>query len=115
MPAAQEQIDAFVAWAKENAVDIESVDPLSEGDDLRAIASAIGDDVEIVALSEGCHNSKQMMSLHHRIVRHLVEHCGFNVVATETALPESRLIHDYVQARYSTVYAASITRSPRIS
>ena len=103
VPAAQEHIDAFVAWAKENAVDIESVDPLHDASDLKAIASAIGEDVEIVALSEGCHNSKQMMSLHHRIVRHLVENCGFNVVATETGLPESRLIHDYVQGCYSVV------------
>ena len=104
MPSAPEHIDAFVAWAKENGVDIESVDPLHDGDgDLREIASAIGDDVEIVALSEGCHNSRQTMSLHHRVVRHLVENCGFNVVATETGLPESRLIHDYVQGRYSVV------------
>ena len=100
MPPAQAHVNSFVAWAKENAVDIESVDPLHDnGDDLRAVAAAIGEDIEIVALSEGCHNSRQMMSLHHRIVRHLVEHCGFNVVATETGLPESRLIHDYVQNR----------------
>ena len=95
----QDHVNAFVKWAKENMVEIESVDPQFEGNnfDLKAIASAIGDDKQIVALSEGCHNSKQMMSLHHRIVRYLIENCGFTIVATETGLPESKLIHDYIQ------------------
>ena len=89
----------FVEWAKENAVPITSVDPTNQSDnsDLHAIASAIGEDVEIVALSEGCHNSKQMMSLHHRIVKYLISHCGFTIVATESGLPESKLVFDYVQ------------------
>ena len=68
-----ENSEAFIAWAKENAIDIRSVDPEHEIDnsDLKAIASTIRDEVEIVALSEGCHNNKQMMSLHHRIIKYL--------------------------------------------
>jgi erythromycin esterase len=38
-----------------------------------------------------------MISLHHRIIKYLIENCGFTIVATETGLPESRLIFDYVQ------------------
>ena len=93
----REHVNAFVKWAKENIVEIESFDPQFEGKDLEAIASAIGDEVQIVALSEGCHNNKQMMSLHDRIIRYLMENCGFTIVATESGLPESKLIHDYVQ------------------
>ena len=37
------------------------------------------------------------MLLHHRIIKYLIENCGFTIVATETGLPESRLIFDYVQ------------------
>ena len=50
----------FFEWARENKIDINSVDPQYDGEniDLKAIASTIGDDVEIVALSEGCHNNK---------------------------------------------------------
>ena len=68
-----ENSEAFIEWAKENAVDILSVDPEYNIDnsDLKAITSAIGEEVQIVALSEGCHNNKQMMSLHHRIIKHL--------------------------------------------
>ena len=99
----REHVNAFVKWAKENIVEIESFDPQFEGKDLEAIASAIGDEVQIVALSEGCHNNKQMMSLHDRIIRYLIEYCGFTIVATESGLPESKLIHDYVQNKVAVV------------
>jgi len=93
--------NAFIEWAKQNAVPIATVDPQTsknkdDNSDLKAIASAIGD-AQIVALSEGCHNSRQMMSLHHRIVKYLVEHCGFTIVATESGLPESKRVWKYVQ------------------
>ena len=53
-------LNEFIEWARENKIQINSVDPQYDGDniDLKAIASTIGDDVEIVALSEGCHNNK---------------------------------------------------------
>ena len=38
-----------------------------------------------------------MMSLHHRIVKYLISNCGFTIVATESGLPESKLVFDYVQ------------------
>ena len=92
-------LNEFIEWARENKIEINSVDPQYDGDniDLKAIASTIGDDVQIVALSEGCHNNKEMMLLHRRIIKYLIENCGFTIVATETGLPESRLIFDYVQ------------------
>ena len=43
------------------------------------------------------YNNKEMMLLHHRIIRYLIENCEFTIVATETGLPESRLIFDSVQ------------------
>ena len=53
-------LNEFIEWARENKIEINSVDPQNDGDniDLKAIASTIGDDVQIVALSEGCHNNK---------------------------------------------------------
>eukprot|EP00090_Calanus_glacialis_P038531 TRINITY_DN67215_c0_g1_i1.p1 TRINITY_DN67215_c0_g1~~TRINITY_DN67215_c0_g1_i1.p1 ORF type:complete len:443 (-),score=78.45 TRINITY_DN67215_c0_g1_i1:116-1444(-) len=87
----------FTEWAKQNAVPIVSVDPLEADDsDLKAIADSVGD-AQIVALSEGCHNSRQMLSLHHRIAKYLIENCGFSIVVTENGLPESRQIGEYVQ------------------
>ena len=53
-------LNEFIEWARENKIEINSVDPKYDGDniDLKAIASTVGDDVQIVALSEGCHNNK---------------------------------------------------------
>ena len=53
-------LNEFIEWARENNIQINSVDPQYDGDniDLKAITSTIGDDVQIVALSEGCHNNK---------------------------------------------------------
>ena len=53
-------LNEFIDWARENKIEINSVDPQYDGDniDLKAIASTIGDGAQIVALSEGCHNNK---------------------------------------------------------
>ena len=53
-------LNEFIGWAWENKIEINSVDPQYNGDntDLKAIASTVGDGVQIVALSEGCHNNK---------------------------------------------------------
>ena len=53
-------LNEFIEWAWENKIEINSVDPQYNGDntDLKAIASTVGDGVQIVALSEGCHNNK---------------------------------------------------------
>ena len=53
-------LNEFIGWAWENKIEINSVAPQYNGDntDLKAIASTVGDGVQIVALSEGCHNNK---------------------------------------------------------
>jgi hypothetical protein len=51
----------------------------------------------VVMLSEGFHNCKEMMSLHHVIIDYLIYELGYNVVASESGLPESRVISNHVQ------------------
>ena len=99
---------SFIAWAKENAVPIASIEPISRDCDLGETPSAdleaIGIAIEgapVVVLSEGFHNCREMMALHRRIIRHFVVHHGFDIVVTESGLPESRLIWDYVQGKYN--------------
>ncbi len=87
----------MLAWATDAAMPLRSLDPAaSDASDLEPLFDAIGD-ARVVVLSEGFHNCAEMMRLHERIVRHLVAHHGFNTVVTESGLPESRLIHDYVK------------------
>ena len=87
--------EKFIEWAKENAISISSVKPTNENLDLEKIAKTIGD-AKFVALSEGFHNCKEMLSVQLRIIQHLINQCGFNTVLSETGLPESRLIHDFI-------------------
>jgi len=88
--------NSFVSWGKQNAIPIVSLTNSTDNSDLEAIGKAIGD-VRVVALSEGFHNCKEMMALHHRIIQYLVEHHGFNTIATESGLPESRAINQYIK------------------
>ena len=85
----------FVEWAKKHSKKIESFIPTDDNSDLEVIAESIGN-ASFVALSEGYHNCNEMMSLHYRIIRYLIENHGFNTVLSESGLPESRIIHDYI-------------------
>jgi erythromycin esterase-like protein len=86
----------FIEWTKQNMTEIQSLNTKNDGNmDLEEIAKAIGNS-KFVALSEGFHNCKEMMSLHCRLIRYLIEFHGFNIVLSESGLPESRLIEDYI-------------------
>jgi hypothetical protein len=69
--------EAFIEWGKQNTISIHSLVAVDDNSDLKAIADAIGD-AKVVALSEGFHNCKEMMQLHERLIRYLVEEKGFN-------------------------------------
>ena len=86
----------FLEWASANTVSL--VDGKEDDADAleKAISSVLREDVRVVALTEGCHNSKEMMQLHHRLVCHLVEYHNFTTIVTESGLPESKLVHDYI-------------------
>jgi erythromycin esterase len=89
---------AFVEWGRQNAVAINSLTPTSDNSDLKAIVEAIGD-ARVIAISEGFHNCKEMMQLHERLIRYLVEEKGFNTVMAESGLPESRMVYDFIQGK----------------
>ncbi|MEP2651145.1 MAG: erythromycin esterase family protein, partial [Paraglaciecola sp.] len=90
--------DSFVKWVNDKHVPITSLGNSTDNHDLDLIFKDV-DNYKVVALSEGFHNSKEMMQLHERMIKYLVENHGFNTVATETGLPESRLIYNYVQGK----------------
>ena len=89
----------FIEWAKQNLTEIQSLEAKNDDNmDLEEIVKAIGN-AKFVALSEGFHNCKEMMSFHCRIIRHLIEFHGFNIVLSESGLPESRLIQEYISGQ----------------
>ncbi|KAL9178769.1 hypothetical protein ACHAXT_003900 [Thalassiosira profunda] len=96
--------EAFIKWGACNAIPIECIEPAGpdSGDyrqDEDEFLSCLGEAVSsasVVLLSEGYHNCREMMTLHHRIVQHLVANFGFDIVASESGLPESRDVADYI-------------------
>ena len=53
-------------------------------------------DAKIVGLSEGTHAAAEPLIFRNRLFKHLVEHLGFNAIAIESGIVESRVLNDYV-------------------
>lgn len=95
-----ESRQAFIDWAVENAVPIERLTPSDYSDStvhnvafFECLSGAIqSSSASVVMLSEGFHNCREMMTLHHVIIEYLIEELGYAVVASESGLPESRVI-----------------------
>jgi erythromycin esterase len=86
---------AFTQWAAK------SLHPVSAGDldaatkDLSPLNRMIGD-AKIVGLSEGIHAAAEPLIFRNRLLKHLVEHLGFEAIALESGIVEGRVLNDYV-------------------
>jgi erythromycin esterase len=75
--------------------------PVSDADldastkELAPLDQMIGD-AKIVGLSEGIHAGAEPLIFRNRVFKHLVERLGFNAIALESGIVESRLLNDYV-------------------
>lgn len=129
----QPQQKSFLDWAKEHAVPLTCLEPNDDMTDFLDVtigqalnrvchkrkknnkdSSAVHTPL-VVVLSEPCHNGREILSLHHRMVRYLVQRHGFQTIVTETGLPESRLIWDYVQQPHTSNASSSSSSSARSS
>ena len=77
---------AFVDWAKDNAVNIRTIEPGSGFEDFQSLRKAIGD-ARVVCLGETRHDIHEQFRLKHRIIEFLVEEMDFSVFAMEESLP----------------------------
>ncbi|MGH1337381.1 MAG: erythromycin esterase family protein [Aureispira sp.] len=87
--------ELFVEWGKDQIVPFDFEQQSSLDSLVEAMAEDI-DDARVVMLSEGFHNCEEMLALQYELVSYLVEHKGFNIVATESGLPESKYVNDYI-------------------
>ncbi|MGH8878967.1 MAG: erythromycin esterase family protein, partial [Stackebrandtia sp.] len=74
----------FASWLHDNAIHADTVDPNAALDDLEPLRALIGD-ARVVAVGENSHHIRQFYRVRHRLLRFLVERCGFTVLAFETA------------------------------
>src|SRR5687768_990521 len=93
--AAQEADEAAVAWIKEHAVRLKSVQAGAGFEDLQPLKKIIGD-ARIVSLGESTHGSREIFQMKHRLVEFLASEMGFTIFSIEANMPESYRINGYV-------------------
>jgi erythromycin esterase len=86
---------AFSRWAEKSLRPVSNADLDASTEDLRPIERMIGD-AKIVGLSEGQHAAAEPLIFRNRLFKHLVEHLGFDAIALESGIVESRLLNEYV-------------------
>jgi erythromycin esterase len=86
---------AFVQWARKSLHPVSDADLDASTKDLAPIENMIGD-ASVVGLSEGVHAGAEPLIFRNRMFKHLVERLGFNAIALESGIVESRLLNDYV-------------------
>jgi erythromycin esterase len=86
---------AFLQWAKGSVHPVSNADLDASTKDLAPLESMIGD-AKIVGLSEGIHAAAEPLIFRNRVFKHLVERLGFNAIAIESGIVESRVLNDYV-------------------
>ncbi|MGW6508320.1 erythromycin esterase family protein [Streptomyces niveus] len=77
----------FTDWLRERAVPLTHLDPEALLDDLEPLRGIIGD-ARVVAIGEHSHFIEEFALLRRRILRFLVERCGFTVLAFEYGFSE---------------------------
>ncbi|MCO5974748.1 erythromycin esterase family protein [Actinoallomurus soli] len=79
--------DPFVGWLRAHAVPLTHLEPDAPLDDLEPLREVIGD-ARVVAIGENSHFIDEFSLLRRRILRFLVERCGFSVLAFEYGFSE---------------------------
>ncbi|MET8028583.1 erythromycin esterase family protein [Streptomyces avermitilis] len=77
----------FTDWLRERAVPLTHLDPQAPLDDLEPLRGIIGD-ARVVAIGEHSHFIEEFALLRRRLLRFLVERCGFTVLAFEYGFSE---------------------------
>ncbi|MFB7956232.1 erythromycin esterase family protein [Streptomyces sp. NPDC056045] len=79
--------DPFAEWLGGHAAPLTHLDPEAPLDDLEPLRDLVGD-ARVVAIGEHSHFIDEFIRLRRRIVRFLVERCGFTVLAFEHGFSE---------------------------
>lgn len=94
---------ALTDWMKVNAAPINTLTPSDSVEDLEPIREIIGD-ARVVALGENSHFISEFGLLRHRIIRFLIEHCGFTAHALEFGFSDGFIIDDWLQGRLNEAH-----------
>ncbi|HWO10911.1 MAG TPA: erythromycin esterase family protein, partial [Polyangiaceae bacterium] len=96
-PSERPPPEAVVAWAKQNAIALSTLEPNSGFDDLEALRPLIGA-ARLVALGEATHGTREFRALRQRLLAFLVERMGFRAAIIEESFAETLADDAYVRS-----------------
>ncbi|MFE1174009.1 erythromycin esterase family protein [Streptomyces sp. NPDC058773] len=96
MSASPLRHDGFASWLRDHATPLTGLDPEAPLDDLEPLRAAIGD-ARVVAIGENAHFLQEFALARRRLIRFLVERCGFTVLAFEYGFSEGFTLDTWVQ------------------
>jgi erythromycin esterase len=79
-----------------HAIPLTTLDPTAPLDDLEPLADLLGD-ARVVAVGESAHFLREYTLLRHRLLRFLVERCGFTAFGLESGFSEGRAVDAWVR------------------
>jgi erythromycin esterase len=88
----------FTDWLREHAVPLTHLDPQAPLDDLEPLRGIFGA-ARVVAIGEHSHFIEEFALLRRRILRFLVERCGFTVLAFEYGFSEGFPLDTWARGR----------------
>jgi erythromycin esterase len=93
---------SFTDWFGSRAIAAESLDPRAPLDDLEPLGELVGD-ARVVGIGESAHYVREFYLLRHRLLRFLVQRCGFTVYTPEAPFTQARAIDAWIQGGPGTV------------
>lgn len=91
----QTDTDVVARWAATHAMPLRTVEMAGSMTDLAPLRDRIGE-ARVVAFGEPLHGGHEPLAFRNRLFRYIVEELGFTAIVLETALTESRRLHEYV-------------------
>ncbi|MFI6541134.1 erythromycin esterase family protein [Nonomuraea sp. NPDC050547] len=93
---------SFASWVSDHALALETLDFRFTVDDLEPLRDIVGG-ARVVALGESSHHVREFYQIRHRILRFLVERCGFEVYALEAPFTQGQVLDGWVRGGPGTV------------
>ena len=87
--------EGIKAWLHKHAIALAGTEPDTSEEDLAPLTHILTG-VDVVALGESNHGTREFFQVRHRMIRFLVRHMGFNVLAMEASYSAARALNDYI-------------------
>ncbi|MEU3271106.1 erythromycin esterase family protein [Saccharomonospora sp. NPDC006951] len=102
----------FAQWLGKEAFIASALDPEAPLDDLEPLRALVGE-ARVVAIGENAHHAREFYLLRHRLLRFLVERCGFIWYAFEAPRMESEPVDSWVRGASGDL--AELTGTPAMA